>query len=253
MTPANQKAFCLTFVKAKLEQKALECLPDEVRTVKDIVDGKIKHKGSDVIEGKMVALRLKKGNYTDFTKEANELADAYRRALVLEGITKTKADQLTIKKMIEICRKNTYVEGVRSTIQSTKYELPSEVLSTFVTQCDIANREKRESEITRQRQNKSENFRGIYKFGQRGGFNRHQNRDDRGQQNGRGRYQNNRGNGHYRGGGNGNFRCFQRGNYAPQRNKQTIRLVAASPQPTQAVGQNTVNDSLSEQFFRLST
>lgn len=43
-----QKAFCLTFIKAKLEQKALECLPDEIETVKDITDALRKNAHSSV-------------------------------------------------------------------------------------------------------------------------------------------------------------------------------------------------------------
>lgn len=35
---ADTKAICVKFIKAKLESKALECLPDQIETVKDITD-----------------------------------------------------------------------------------------------------------------------------------------------------------------------------------------------------------------------
>lgn len=65
MAEAEQTAFCLKFIKAKLDQKALEHLPEVIREVKDITDAlrtAIKVESSDVIEGKILALRLHRGN-----------------------------------------------------------------------------------------------------------------------------------------------------------------------------------------------
>lgn len=249
------KAFCLTFIKAKLEQKALECLPDDIEELKDITNAlknNIKSESSEVVDGKILALRLVKGNFSEFTKRAEELADEYRRSLIDEGITKAKAEQMAIKKTIELCRRVAISETVKSVVQSTKYEKPSEVLATFVTQCDIAKKEKREAEVFKQNLSKNSNgFRGKNKFGRGGNRGQNgQNRDSREQRDGRGRYQS-RGTGNYR--GNGNQRGFGRNQYAQPRNEQTIRLVAAqAPQPAQNIPQSSQTDQLNEQFFRLS-
>lgn len=255
---AEQRAFCLTFIKAKLDQKALECLPETVNTVKDITDAlraNIKPESSDVVEGKLLALRLKMGDFTEFTKKAEQLTESFRRSLVIEGITRAKADEMTIKKTIELCRRSTNIETVKSIVSSTKYEKPAEVLATFVTQSDIAKKEKREKDLRQNfQQNKNTtNFRGKNNNVQRGGFNKNpnpnfQDRDNRGQRDNRGRFQSNRGNN--RGGG------FQRGNYRnnypPPQSEQAIRYVTAQ-QPMQQpfVAQQAPNESLSQQFFRI--
>lgn len=67
MAEAEQNDFCLKFIKAKLDQKALEHLPEEIKAVKDITDALrngIKVESSEVVEGKMLALRVNRGNYT---------------------------------------------------------------------------------------------------------------------------------------------------------------------------------------------
>lgn len=198
----------------------------------------------------MLALRLIRGNYTEFTKRAEDLADEYRRSLRDENISKAKADQMAIKKTIELCRRIATSETVKSVVASSQYTKPSEVLATFVTQSDIAKREKREAETFKQSSNKNSNgYRGKNKFGNRGGQKHGQNRDNRGDQNNQGRSNSGRGGGNFRGG-----RGQNRGNqYSQPRPEQTIRLVAAqAPQQAQNVQHGSHGESLNEQFFRLS-
>lgn len=255
MAEAEQRQFCLTFIKAKLDQKARECLPETVESIADIVTAlrkELKLESSDVIEGRMLALRINKGDLTEFSQKAEKMAESYRRSLAAEGITKQKAKEISTKKTVELCRRLTQSETVKSIVQATKYENPSEVIATFITQTDISRKEKRESANNTQMHNRNpNNARGRSKFGQRGGFNRNntgQNRDNNEQRDNRGRFQSNRGN---RGGGQprGNYR----NNYQPQRAEQTIRLVAApAPLQAQMAPQNVPQESLSEQFFRLA-
>lgn len=253
MAEADQTEFCMKFVKAKLDQKALEYLPDEIKTLKDITDALrkgIKVDSSDVVEGKMIALRLHRGNYTEFTKKAEDLANEYRRSLIAEKISKEKATEMAIKKTIEMCRSNATFDTVKTVVSASTYEKPSEVLSKFVTQSDIARKEKREADNKQNLNKNSNGYRGKNKFGGRGGGNYRgqngQNRDSH-DQNGRGR--SNGGRGGYRGG-----RGFNRsGQYSQPRAEQTIRLVAAqAPQQAQNNQPNTQGEALSEQFFRLS-
>lgn len=252
----ENKEFCVKFVKAKLEQKALECLPENVEKISDITDAlksKIKTESSDVVDGKILALRLKSGNFSEFAKRAEELADEYRRSLVNEGITKIKAEEMAVKKTIELCRRIANNETVKSVISSTKYDKPSEVLTTFITQCDLAKKEKREADAAKQIFNKNNNFRGKNRGGNRGG-NRGQNgqnKDNREQKDNRGQYPSKNGNGYHRGGGS--QRGFGRGQYSQPRNEQTIRLVTAQPPQQTQTAQNTQNEQLNEQFFRLAT
>lgn len=61
----------------------------------------LNYKITNVIEGKFMALRLNKSNFTQFAKSAEELSEAYRRSLVADGITRAKAHEMTIKKTKE--------------------------------------------------------------------------------------------------------------------------------------------------------
>lgn len=257
MAEDEHKEFCMKFVKAKLDQKALEHLPEanEIKSLKDITDALrkgIKVETSEVVEGKMLALRVNRGNYSEFTKKAEDLAEEYCRSLRAENISKAKAKEMAVKKTIELCRKLTPFETVKSVISiANQYSKPSEVLAAFVTQSEIAKKEKREADAKQNLNKNSNGYRGKNKFGNRGGQNRGQNgqnKDNRDQSNGRGRSNGGRGSGSYRGGrSGGNYRGSQ------PRNEQTIRLVAAQAQPAQANQQSAQGEALSEQFFRLST
>lgn len=241
---ANNKALCLTFIKRCVSGRALECIPEDADTIvkfKDALKDNIKPESSDVVEGKMMSLRVRKGNFTEFTQEAEKLAEAFRRSLVVSGITTARAQEMTIKKTIELCRKTARSEVVKSVNSSSRYEQPADVLATLVTQNDVARKEKAESDAFKARQqNKnsgSQNRNG--RFNGRGGgrrnygnnsgnYNNNGGRD--GNQNFRQQNRDNqqRGNGNFR--GNGQNRQYQnRGN----RNEHTIRVVTGnSPGPS---------------------
>lgn len=81
------KELCVKFIEAKLEGKALECIPEDADPLIDISEAlrsDIKPKNSQVIEGKILALRLVRGNFSKFSEEAEKLAEAFRRTLVVE-------------------------------------------------------------------------------------------------------------------------------------------------------------------------
>lgn len=139
---------CLKFIKSKVEGKALECLPDNVTTIEHITDAlkaEIKPENSSIIEGKMSALRLEKGNFSKFSEQAEKLAEALRRTLIVEGISKAKAQEMTINKTVEICRKTARSEVVKSVLASKAFESPAEVIAKFVTENTIARKEFREA------------------------------------------------------------------------------------------------------------
>lgn len=233
----NNAALCLTFIKRCLSGKALECVTDDDNTIAKIkatLSANIKPESSEVVEGKMMALRVRKGNFTEFTEEAEKLAEAFRRSLVVSGIPRNKAQEMTIKKTIELCRKTARSDTVKSVISSTKYEQPADVLATLVTQNDIARKEKAESDAIKAKQqskNSGAQNRGGRFNGRGGGRGNYNNNGGRGgnnfrQQNGQNgnRDQQQRGNGNFR--GNGQNRGSQ---YRNNRNEHTIRLVSGNP------------------------
>lgn len=243
----ENEALCVKFIKAKLEAKALECLPEVVNTVKDITDAlsaNIKPESSKVIEGKIMAMRIEKGNFTKFSEQAEKLAEAFRRSLIVEGITKQKAQELTIMKTVEICRKTARSEVVKSILASATFAQPQEVISRLITENAIASREKREKDAAQQNKQKFVNKKGFNKH-TNGSNNRNnsnqnynQNRNHNGNKNYNGGYRNN----------NGGQRNYNNngGQRSQNRNEHNVRYVQGDAQPSTSRA-----DENEQQVFRL--
>lgn len=245
---------CLKFIKSKLEGRALEALPENVETVQQIIDAlkkDIKLEPSAVIEGRIAALRLDKGNYSKFTETAEKQIEAFRRSLVNEGITKQKSQEMAIKKTVEICRKIARSEIVKSVLAATQYDTPADVLAKFVTENDIARKEKREAENGKNNQNRNKQFDNKKKFNKNGNYksgkNNHRNQD--GGNNNQGNRNNNRnGNNNRQGQGSGQNRHRNNNNNNNNR-EHTIRLVQGNA-PAPPAGGSQQNQG--EQVFHLS-
>lgn len=227
-------ATCIKFVKRCISGRALEFIPENANTIREIkqaLTDNIKPESSEVVEGKLLSLRVKKGDFTEFSGEAEKLAEAFRRSLVVSGITKAKAQEMTIKKTIELCRKTARFETVKSVISSTRYEQPADVLATLITQNDIARKEKIEADaIKAKQQNKNtasqnRNGKSNGRGNGRGNFSQNGNRNGNNfrQQNGQRDQQQQRGNSNSR--GNGQNRNFQN---RQNRNEHTIRFVTGN-------------------------
>lgn len=91
----------LQFVQTKLEGKALEILPEDP-TLENIIETlktKKKPDNSKVIAGKINALRADTMQMHEFAKQAEDLADALKRALISEGITIEKPMKWWLRKL----------------------------------------------------------------------------------------------------------------------------------------------------------
>lgn len=236
------KDYALKFVRSKLEGRAEEFVPDDCKSIDDLIEAlkaKIKPENSKIIEGKMLALRLKGGDFTKFSDEMEKLSEALRRTLIVEGISKAKAEEMTISKTIDTCRKNTKIEIVKSVLESRKYDTPLEVIATFITQSDSARREQKEAQNAQKKTNDNANKNGKFNkkkshnSNRNGSNNQNSNRsDDNGNQRGNNRNRNSQNRG-------------QNGNRS-NRNEHTIRIVTGSqPGPSAEVQQPQ-----HEQFFR---
>lgn len=239
---------CFKFVKSKLEGRAFEALDEDVKTVRDIIGAlkkDIKLEPSTVIESRFAALRLEKSNFSKFTESAEKQAEALRRSLVNEGITKAKAQEMTIRKTVELCRRTTKSEVVKSVLSAASYDTPSDVLATFVTQTDIARKERREDEQNKQKDFKGKNYQNRKKFNKfrnNNGHSGHQNGNNR-QQNGFNRNSNNNNN---RQNNSGNFRNNRNNNN--RSNEHTIRFVQGNGQAPPSGGQH---QDQAEQYYHL--
>lgn len=125
----------ISFIKSKLDGKAREVLPDNITSVdqiKNSLKSRIKPDNSKVVAGRIAALHVKGNNYTDFAKHVEDLADALQRSLVIEGITKEKAQEMAIEQTVTICRNNAKSDMVKAILASTNFTEPKDVVAKLI-------------------------------------------------------------------------------------------------------------------------
>lgn len=249
------KDFCFDYIKNRLKGRAAEAIPDDCDSLECLIKAlkeKIKPDNSSIIEGRILALQLKNNDYSKFSADAEKLSEALRRTLVVEGITKAKAEELAIKKMVELCRKTTTFEIVKSVLESTKFSTPAEVLAQFITQSDKARLERKEQQL---KNANKQNF----KNGNNDNRNKRYNNNNRNGNNSNANQNNNRSNnqnGYRQNRGQNQNQPQNRGrsnfsNNRSNRNEQTIRLIAGSPIPATAEQPQAPQQQAPTQFFRL--
>lgn len=184
-----------------LDKKALECVPTENATTQSIIEKlkeNIKPDNSDVITGKMLALKLK-NNLNEYSEQVESLSEALQRTLVIEGSSQAQAKKTATKTTIELCRNNARSDLMRSVMASSTFESPKDVLAKFIIE---NSQEQQEKQILAFKAHSNKQF----NRGRGRGRNRYQQnyRNDRQNNNNNSRpkyfYNNNRGN--YRGGQN---------------------------------------------------
>lgn len=202
------------YLRAKLEGRAREFITDNIVTVNDLkralVDN-IKPENSKVIEGRIATLRYSFSKQEEFSARAEELADSLRRTLIIEGMTAAKATEISIDKTIELCRRSTTSDVVKSVLGAGTFKSPKEVVAKLITENDTQVKEQRIMRCQQfERDQRNKNGRGKYGKGKggkggNGGNNNGYNNNGGGRgrnngQNGNGKYNNgNRGGGNYRG------------------------------------------------------
>lgn len=224
-----------TFVLAKLEGKALESVPAEPQSLKEIIDGlkaNIRPDNSKVIAGKMMALKAD-GQSQEFNKQAEELADALRRSLIGEGISQVKAQEMVVEKTVEMCRSLAKTNIVKSIIAASTFKDPKEVIAKFAVETATENTERQvlhfgSGNKKRKGQFRNGDFRGKGNYNNSKNYNRGYNNNNKGGRGNRRGYNNNnrgRNNYNYQNGGN-----YQNNN---QNNNRYVRYTENSESPSQ--------------------
>lgn len=229
IVPANLEAFFAKFILSRLEGKAMECVPEDAQHVDVIIASlrqHIKPDNSKVVAGRLLALRPDRAKLTDFTEQAELLADALQRSLIIEGITHSKAREMTIERTVELCRNSTRSDLVKSILAATKFDSPKEVVAKYVVE---ANTEEKEKQIL---QFKAQNKRGFNRG--RGQYKNHKHNNGY-QKNGQNNYNNNsnfRGHNKFRGRGRGRGN-YNNNNYNRNSSQQYVRYTENLPGPSQ--------------------
>lgn len=173
-TTEDLKKLLITFALTKLEGKAREAvteLPENLTNLIDSLKSKIKPESSKVIEGKIQALRTDKMPLQDFAKRTEELAEQFRRSLIVEGIPSMKAEEMTVSKTVEMCRANARTDLVKSVLASTSFSSHKEVISKFIveTNAQIQERQVLAFRPNRGQINNFPNTRRYFEFNNRSG------------------------------------------------------------------------------------
>lgn len=132
-------------ILSKLEGKARECISGEPNSVDDILlalRNNIKTENSQVIQGRMQALRADRVPLQDFSKKAEELAENFRRALVMEGIPSENARKMTVEKTVQMCRASARSDLAKSVLASTTFHDAKDVVAKFVIEINEESKEK---------------------------------------------------------------------------------------------------------------
>lgn len=157
---ADLRSLLTTFVKSKLEGKALEALPAttaDVNAIKEALKAKILPDSSKIIEGKMQALRTNRKSLQEFSKEAEELAEALQRSLIVEGIPQQKAQEMATERTVEMCRASARTDIVKSVVAATKFANPKEAIAKFVIETGNASKEQQILSFRSNRPNQNSN------------------------------------------------------------------------------------------------
>lgn len=231
------------FVKTKLAGKAKEVVPNDAQNIEAIINAlknKIKPDSSKVIAGRMMALRLDKKQVQDFSKNAEELADAFKRSLIVEGITQNKANEMSIDKTVEMCRASAKNDLFRSILAASSFENPKEVIAKLVVETATDNTEK---QVLAYQKYNNNNGRGRgrgsnrYNNGNNGRRNYNENNNNR-----RGNNNNRRG----RGRGNNRYNNYNNRNNYNNNNQNSnrnnyVRYAEAPPQQLELGFQDNSN------------
>lgn len=128
-------ATLINFIKARLTSKSLDNLTTTDVTIDDIknrLTNTTKPDNEKIVRGKMAALRMDRNSMADFSKQAENLADALKRSLTIDGIPSEKANQMVIDETIVMCKNSARSDYVKAVLASATYKNAKEVVAKFV-------------------------------------------------------------------------------------------------------------------------
>lgn len=248
------------FIKTRLNAKSSEYLTEldlTINQIKTRLSASIKPENDKIIKGKMAALKADRNSLQEFAKQAEQLSDSLKRALILDGIPSAKANAMVIDETINMCKNTARSDYVKTVLASSAFTSPKEVVAKFIV--EVGN-DKTDKQVLAFHSMKKQ-FRPT---NQRGGRNPRQNNNNRqnysnysNNYNNNPRFRNNRQNGnHYTNRGNYNnnqrYNGHNRQNNFSNRN-HNIHYTAAenSSVPQRQLGEQSLqmqNQPLQQQF-----
>lgn len=209
------------FILSKLDGKARECVPLEPDSVDDIVNAlkrTIKPDSSKVIEGRMLSLKFETSKTTDYAKQAEELAEALQRSLVVEGIPQSKAKSMAVERTIEMCRQSSRSDTVESDLAASVFAEPKEVVAKFLIETNNQNKRQKDKQVFAFQKFNNKNRGNKRQFNNRQNYNGYSNQTNNSGYRGNRRGRGNRSN--YNNPRRGNRQNFPQRGYGQYNNNQ---------------------------------
>lgn len=144
-TTPELQAKLVTYVKGRLEGRAREIVTDEITDIDALIDAlkrAITPENSKIIEARIASLRYTYAKQEEFATKAEELANALRRTLIIEGISAKKANEMTIERTIQLCKKSTGSDVVKAVLSASTFSTAKEVVAKLITSNDEHAKEK---------------------------------------------------------------------------------------------------------------
>lgn len=231
--PAEHSLLGVKCVRGKLQGAAAIFIPPTVTTYAEIISTlklHIKAETASVVEAKLAAIRFDNLNLSKFSEDVEKAALLLSQTYIHEGIPIPKANEMTIARVTETCRRSARNDLVRSVLASSHFDTPKAVLSKFVTEVADQNKDKQFLALQQQRDPNMRNrgHSGGYRGGSRQSnhYNQGYNHNHNYNSNGRNNYNNrrgsnrSRGNGHYNSNNNSNNNNNPRETYVRVVNEQ---------------------------------
>lgn len=133
--PAEHQDIAIKCIRGKLLNAAAKFVPATVNSfsgIKEALSNNIKAEPSTVVEAKLSAIRFDNVNLTKFSEVVEKISSLLFQTFISEGIPIGKANEMTISRVVENCRKSARNDLVRSVLASSQFDTPKAVLSKFV-------------------------------------------------------------------------------------------------------------------------
>lgn len=215
------------FIVSKLDGKARECVPLEPNSVDEIVNAlknTIKPDGSKVIEGRMLSLKFDNSKTVDYAKQAEELAEALQRSLIVEGIPQAKAKSMAVERTVEMCRQSSRSDTVESVLASSAFVEPKDVVAKFLIETNNQQKRQKEKQVFAFQKFNNKGRGNKRQFNNRQNYNNYSNQNNNNNSNYRGNRRG-RGNRYNNNSRRGNRQNYSRGYGQNNNNNQNTRYI----------------------------
>lgn len=134
ITQENQNNLALAFLKTKLIGRQANVIADSktITEFKINLINNVRRDSSELIVGKLLNLRIEKGNLINFAEKLGKLACKLIDALIEEEIPGNKATEIATEYTVNICRSVSKTYLVKIILAASSFKTPEEAIAKFL-------------------------------------------------------------------------------------------------------------------------